>query len=176
MTSVLGEPQVDRPFIEDGYGVPDHLDGTLPWSWAQDRLRDAAVYWVSSVRPDGRPHVTPIWGVWVDGAFWMEGGPNTRRFRNLARNPATVVTIERGNDAIILEGDAELVTHLADELVDRLLAAYRKYLPTHGYRAERENWANGIWRVRPRKVLGWSNFPADTTRWTWPGVLSGTGA
>jgi hypothetical protein len=96
----------------------------------------------------------------------MEGGPNTRRFRNLAANPAAVVTVERGSDAIILEGDADLVADLDDALVERLLAAYAKYIPTHGYEAERSNWHAGIWRVRPAKVLGWSRFPDDTTRWT----------
>jgi hypothetical protein len=148
------------------YGIPKNLKGTLPWSWAEERLRDAPIYWIATVRPNGRPHVTPIWGVWVDGAFWMEGGPRTRRFQNLALNPAVVVTLERGDDAVILEGDADLVTDLGDDLVDRLLAAYRKYIPTHGYEAERSNWDMGIWRVRPTKVLGWGNFPADTTRWT----------
>jgi hypothetical protein len=162
----MGEPRVSRPYIADGYGIPEHLDGTLPWSWAEERLRDAPTYWVATVQPSGRPHVTPIWGVWVDGAFWMEGGPNTRRFRNLAENPAAVVTVERGNDAVILEGDADLVTDLDDALVERLLAAYAKYIPTHGYKAERSNWDAGIWRVRPAKVMGWSDFPADTTRWT----------
>ena len=159
-------PRVDRPYIEDGYGVPDHLDGTLPWSWAEERLVQAPVYWVASVRPDGRPHVTPIWGVWVDGAFWMEGGPRTRRFRNLEQNAAAVVTVERGNDAIIVDGEADLVTDLDPGLVDRLLAAYRKYVASHGYEAHPDNWRVGIWRVRPAKVLGWSDFPADTTRWT----------
>jgi hypothetical protein len=160
------QPRVSRPFIEDGYGIPETLEGTLPWEWAEERLRSAPVYWVATVRPNGRPHVTPIWGVWVDGAFWMEGGPRTRRFQNLAQNPATVVTIERGDDALILEGDADLVAELDDALVERLLAAYRKYVPTHNYEAERSNWDAGIWRVRPRKVMGWSSFPADTTRWT----------
>ena len=162
----MAAPRVSRPFIAHGYGIPDHLDGVLPWSWAQQLLADAPIYWVASVGPDERPHVTPIWGVWVDGAFWMEGGANTRRFRNLAANPAAVVTIERGDDALILNGDAELVSGLPDELVERLLAAYAKYLPTHGYKAAADNWRNGIWRVRPRKVLGWGSFPADTTRWT----------
>ncbi len=160
------EPRVSRPFIKDGYGIPDHLEGVLDWSWARERLVGAPIYWVASVTPDGRPHVTPIWGVWVDEAFWMEGGPRTRRFRNLADNPATVVTVERGNDAIILEGDADLVTDLDDALAERLLSAYRKYIPTHGYQAELSNWADGIWRVRPRKVMAWSDFPADTTKWT----------
>ena len=111
-------PRVDRPYIADGYGIPDHLDGVLPWSWAEERLTEASVYWVATVLPSGRPHVTPIWGVWVDGAFWMEGGPNTRRFRNLAANPATVITLERGNDAVILEGDADLVTRCSDGGLD----------------------------------------------------------
>jgi len=160
------EPRVDRPYIADGYGIPDHLHGVLPWLWAEERLVESAVYWVATVLPTGRPHVTPIWGVWVDGAFWMEGGPNTRRFRNLAANPATVVTVERGNDAVILEGDADLVHDLGGGLEDRLLAAYRKYLASHSYEASPDNWRDGIWRVRPHKVLGWSDFPADTTRWT----------
>jgi Pyridoxamine 5'-phosphate oxidase len=159
-------PRVDRPYIADDYGIPEHLDGILPWPWAEERLAEASVYWVATVTSTGRPHVTPIWGVWVDGAFWMEGGARTRRFSNLAANPATVVTVERGNDALILEGDADLVRDLDEGLIDRLLAAYRKYLPSHGYEAHPDNWRDGIWRVRPRKVLGWSNFPADTTRWT----------
>jgi nitroimidazol reductase NimA-like FMN-containing flavoprotein (pyridoxamine 5'-phosphate oxidase superfamily) len=162
----MAQPRVSRPYTADGYGIPEHLDGTLPWSWAEERLRDALVYWVATVRPDQRPHVTPIWGVWVDDAFWMEGGQRTRRFRNLAANPAVTVTLERGDDAVILEGDADLVTRLDEGLVQRLLSAYRKYLLNHGYEASRDNWVAGIWRVRPGKVLGWSRFPADTTRWT----------
>jgi hypothetical protein len=162
------QPRVGRPYIADGYGIPDHLDGVLDWSWARERLTDESIYWVASVGPGNRPHVTPIWGVWVDEAFWMEGGPRTRRFRNLAANPATVVTVERGNDAVILEGDAELVTDIDDALAERLLSAYRKYIPTHGYQAERSNWDMGIWRVKPRKVMAWSDFPADTTKWTFP--------
>jgi len=162
----VAQPRVSRPYTEDGYGIPDHLDGTLPWSWAEQRLREAPIYWVATVRPDGRPHVTPIWGVWVDEAFWMEGGQRTRRFKNLAVNPGAVVTIEQGDDAVILEGRADLVTDLDEPLIERLLAAYGKYIASHGYQAERENWAAGIWRVRPDKVMGWSSFPADTTRWT----------
>jgi nitroimidazol reductase NimA-like FMN-containing flavoprotein (pyridoxamine 5'-phosphate oxidase superfamily) len=160
------KPRVDRPVTDKGYGIPRSLKGTLDWAWARDRLEQADVYWVASVRPNGRPHVTPIWGVWVDEAFWMEGGPRTRRFQNLARNSAAVVTVERGNDAVIVEGDAERVFELETELENRLLEAYAKYKATHDYEAEAQNWSDGgIWRVRPRKVLAWSDYPADATRW-----------
>jgi hypothetical protein len=168
MATMAREPRTDRPYIEDGYGIPESLEGTLPWAWAQERLETTSVYWVASVRPDGRPHVTPIWGVWVDGAFWMEGGPRTRRFRNLAENPAAVVHLERGDDVVIVEGVADKVTDLDDGLTRRLLAGYSKYIATHSYEADPVNWREGIWRVRPRKVMAWSRFPTDATRWTFP--------
>ena len=163
----MSNPKVDRPVTEAGYGIPKSLKGTLSWDWVQERLNDALIYWVASVRPDARPHVTPIWGAWVDDAFWMEGGPHTRRSKNLAANPAAVVTVELGNDAVILDGDAERVFEIDDDLTKRLLDGYAKYIKSHGYTAEAGNWENGgIWRVRPHKVLAWSNYPADATRWT----------
>jgi len=162
----VSEPRIERPFTEQGYGIPESLEGTLPWAWARERLEEARIYWVASVRPDGRPHVTPIWGAWVDEAFWMEGGDRTRRFRNLAENPATVVTVERGDDAIIVEGDCERVMALDPGLVERLQAGYAKYEASHDYVPDPEGWqGGGIWRVTPRKVLGWSAFPTDATRW-----------
>ena len=163
----MTNPRVDRPVTEPGYGIPKSLKGTLDWSWVEERMNHELIYWVASVRPNGRPHVTPIWGAWVDDSFWMEGGPRTRRFQNLAANPASVVTVEQGNDAVILEGDAERIHELDDALTDRLVDGYAKYIKSHGYKADPANWANGgIWRVRPRKVIAWSNFPADATRWT----------
>jgi pyridoxamine 5'-phosphate oxidase-like protein len=169
----VSEPRVGRPQTEPGYGIPESLNGTLDWGWARDRLVEAAVYWVASVRPNGRPHVTPIWGVWVDDAFWMEGGARTRRFRNLAENPAVVVSVERADDVVIMEGDAERMFDLDAGLTERLVAGYSKYKSTHGYEADPANWAGGgIWRVMPNKVFGWSSYPRDATRWTFGGALS----
>ncbi len=48
-------------------------------------------YWVATVHPDGRPHLTPVWGLWVDGAFYFGSGPQTRKARNLAENPSVAV-------------------------------------------------------------------------------------
>lgn len=163
----MSEPRVGRPHTEPGYGIPRTLKGTLKWSWARERLEAAAVYWVASVRPNGRPHVTPIWGAWVDESFWMEGGERTRRFQNLKHNPAVVVSIERGDDVVIVEGDAERAFELHGALTRRLVAGYSKYRATHDYEADPANWAGGgIWRVRPTKVFAWSEFPRDATRWT----------
>src|SRR3984893_11335963 len=55
-------------------------------------LRDAEVYWLSTVRPDGRPHVTPLLGIWLDGALYFCTGPDERKAKNLARNHHCVLT------------------------------------------------------------------------------------
>lgn len=159
-------PHIDRPHIPQ-YGIPDTLEGALPWSWAEERLTRALTYWVGTTRPDGRPHAMPTWAVWVDGMVAFEGGRQTRRARNLAVNPAVVVHIELGDDVVIVEGVAEEVRQPDPALEAKLVDAYRKYLPTHGYQADPANWREGgLWLVRPEKVLGWGSFPADATRWT----------
>ena len=65
------------------------------WARARGDLQDAQVYWLSSVRPDGRPHVTPLLGVWLDGALYFCTGPTERKARNLAQNPCCVLTTGR---------------------------------------------------------------------------------
>src|SRR5687768_16675763 len=129
----MTEPRADRPVTEAGYGIPKSRKGMLDWAWAVEWLTSELIYWVASVRPNGRPHVTPIWGAWVDDAFWMEGGSGTRRFRNLAQNPAAVVTVERGNDAVIIEGEAERIFELTPDLTKVLIDGYAKYKTSHGY-------------------------------------------
>ena len=149
-----------------GYGVPAANDGMLPWRWARERLEQAPVYWVATARPDGRPHVMPTWGAWVDDRFYFEGSPETRRARNMAQNPEVVVHVERGDDAVIVEGRVRPVAELQDGFVERLLEGFAKYRATHGYEADAANWRDGgLWELRPRLVFGWSSFPRDTTRW-----------
>ena len=162
------EPKVGRPDIMPAYGVPTSMKGTLPWEWAVERLDQASVYWVSTTRPDGRPHAMPTWGAWVDGCFWMEGGEQTRRMRNLALNPNAVVHVEHGDDVVIVEGVGEKIVDLGPSLVERLLAGFHKYVASHGYAASPENWVDGIWVIRPRVAFAWGAFPRDATRWTFP--------
>ena len=61
--------RADRPFMP-GYGVlpADQGSGLLPWAEAERRLTASHDFWCATVRPDGRPHVMPVWGVWLDGA------------------------------------------------------------------------------------------------------------
>ena len=142
--------------MPEGYGVPATDEGMLPWAWAEERLVAAPLYWVGTTRPDGRPHASPIWGVWVDGAFWFEGSPETRRGKNLAANPALALHIERGEDVVIVEGFAEEVIGPDEALAARIVEGFAaKYEPTHNYRPDPSGWnEGGLYAVRPRLVLG----------------------
>ncbi len=162
-------PVVERPHIPT-YGVPETLEGALPWSWAEARLATAETYWVATTRPDCRPHAMPIWAAWCAGRLWFEGGRLTRRARNLVTNPAISVGIELpGDGAVVVEGTAERRSGPPDGLTGRLVAAFAKYAAApRGYVVDPANWSSpdgGIWAVTPVVVFGWSSFPADATRW-----------
>ena len=162
-SSGRGGPTADRPDVPEGYGVPKSDEGMLPWSWARERLQEAKLYWVGTTRPDGRPHASPIWGAWVDDAFWFEGSPETRWGKNLAANPAIVVHIERGEDVVIVEGVAEDVTGPDETLAARLVEAFAA---KYDYRLDPTGWTEGgLHTVRPTVVMGWGTFPTTATRW-----------
>jgi hypothetical protein len=88
----------------------------VPTEWARGRrdLRDARIYWLSTVRPDGRPHVTPLLGIWFDGALYFCTGPSERKAKNLVESAHCVLTTGcNGLDGldVVVEGDAMRVTN-----------------------------------------------------------------
>ncbi|HLZ24419.1 MAG TPA: pyridoxamine 5'-phosphate oxidase family protein [Ktedonobacterales bacterium] len=94
-------------------------DNAVPTTWEQGRkdLQDAELYWLSTVRPDGRPHVTPLLGVWLAGALYFCTGPSERKARNLAQNAHCILTTGSnrldGLD-IVVEGDGAIVSDKAE--------------------------------------------------------------
>lgn len=68
-----------------------------PWAEARERVEEAEVWWLSTVRPDGRPHVTPLMTVWVHDKLYFSTGPQERKNMNLAGNPHVVLTTGSGN-------------------------------------------------------------------------------
>ena len=163
-------PAVDRPTMPGGYGVPTDSSGLLDWADVERRLVDSAVYWLATTRPDGRPHVVPRWGVWLDGAFWYDGSPLTRHVRNLVDNPSCTLHLEDGTRAVIIEGVAGPTTPPEPELAARLSAAFGKY-KEQGYAPAPEAWegenAGGLCRLTPSTALAWLTFPTDVTRFRW---------
>jgi hypothetical protein len=135
----------------------------MSWSVVEERLAASPNYWLATVRPDGRPHVAPIWGVWVDGALYFDGSPKTRWARNIAISPAVSVNLENGNDAVILEGIVETVrtdTALGTRILEVWDAKYGRLPP--------DPPVGGMFRFRPRAARAWSFSLTDGTRWRFP--------
>lgn len=162
----------ERPDLPPGYGLPDTDEGLLDWTDVRRRLVEAHQYWLASTRPDGRPHLIPRWGVWLDDAFYYDGSPATRHARNLASNPACSLALEDGAHAVIVEGRSDPARAEPDGLGGRLAEAFGKY-HDDGYAPEADAWSGtdggGLRVLRPRKVLAWVRYPVDATRFVFEG-------
>jgi nitroimidazol reductase NimA-like FMN-containing flavoprotein (pyridoxamine 5'-phosphate oxidase superfamily) len=108
-----------------GFSQPDATP--TPWSVGVEHVIAADTFWLSTVRPDGRPHVTPLIAVWHGEAIWFCTGPDERKAKNLAENPSCVLTTG-GSDLVdgaldvVLEGKAEQVT--VDAELEPIAAAF----------------------------------------------------
>ena len=102
------------------------------WAEARRQLEAAEIFWVSTVRPDGRLHVTPVIAVWHDGVLYFSTGPGEQKAKNLAGNAHCALTTGRNSLTegldIIIEGTTEQV---ADPTrLEEVIAAYEtKYGP-----------------------------------------------
>ena len=103
-----GPPTADRPFAP-GYGIVGAQAGMglLPWSWLVRKMNRCRTFWLATIHAgQARPHVMPVWGVWVDDAFFFSTGHKSRKGQNLAANAACTVTNDDGKEAVIIEGQA----------------------------------------------------------------------
>ena len=152
-------PGASRPYMP-GYDMMFRKDkNSLSWAWAVDHLSKARNYYLSTTRSDGRPHVMPVWGVWLDRAFYFSTGRRSRKSRNLSINPNCTVCPENASEAVILEGTAREVRD--SSLRTRYVAAYKKK-----YDWNMSDGKDPIYEVQPRVVFGIAeNANANPTRW-----------
>ena len=160
-------PQSSRPLMK-GYGISANEEGMLSWAWVDEQLLKARNYWIGTTRPDGKPHVAPVWGVWMDGVLYFGSGSSSRKSRNLAVNPAIVVNLESGDEVVILEGVAELLMK-PDATFFAQLAD--KYEEKYNYHPDYPTEENCYYAVRPRIAFAWfeKDFPNTATRWQFEG-------
>jgi hypothetical protein len=133
----------------------------LAWGDVVARLTGAIHYWLATVRPDGRPHVVPLDGVWLDDGWFFGGSAETVKHRNLKADPRAVLHLESAESVVIVEGVCREM--FPDDRLARRLSELSK--SKYGYGPDPASYArNGIWCLRPERVLSWERFPRDATR------------
>src|SRR5437016_4155658 len=157
------EPASSRPSFTPGYGIdPAKTEGLLPWSFVAERMAGSRNYWVASSRPDGRPHVAPVWGLWLDDAFYFSTDPESVKGRNLTAKPEVVIHLESGDEVVILEGTAERVVEQAE-----LTRFAETYDAKYGFKPDPTKPDQGVYRLNLRTAFAWTekDFLTNTTRW-----------
>ena len=146
--------------------------GPTPWPEAADALEHAELYWLTTVRPDGRPHVTPLIGVVSDGAMHFCTGLREQKARNLEKSSRVALTTgnntwARGLD-VVVEGTAVRVTDrgalqvLADAYEAKYGSAWHFDVGDDAFGTGED--AAAVFRVEPDKVLAFAKEPhAQTT-------------
>jgi nitroimidazol reductase NimA-like FMN-containing flavoprotein (pyridoxamine 5'-phosphate oxidase superfamily) len=155
----MSEPKADRPYMP-GYGISESEEGMLPWSWAEEHLAVTRNFWVASTRPDGRPHLMPVWAVWIDDALYFSTARTSTKARNLFANPNCAISTEHGNEAVILEGTVE-----HEENHDTLRPVWDAYKAKYDWGMEGES----MFVLRPKVVFAFietaEQFSTAATRW-----------
>jgi hypothetical protein len=154
-----------------GYGVPEDPEGTLPWSWAEQRLVDSRNYWVVTVDGDGAPHAMPVWGLWHRGEdqFWFSSAADSLKARNIASNPNVVVAADDTVEVVSVEG----VATPAEGRRDVAEEYSTKYETDPKAQEELADFflRGSVFRVTPVRAFGMIERPDEfserATRWVW---------
>jgi PPOX class probable F420-dependent enzyme len=132
-----------------------------PAAFRMDRLlREEPVVWLSSVRPDGGPHLVPIWFSWDGLEILIASKPNAQKIRNLRANPSVMIALGEAEDDVdvgLLEGRAELLDEPAAAILPvSHLAKYRSQMAAIGLSpAEFVATYSQVIRIAPTRVLPW---------------------
>jgi general stress protein 26 len=167
--TVMNDPMTQ---LDERFSDP-HATAT-PWPAARQVLESAELFWISTVRANGQPHVSPLVAVWHDGAVYFCTGPGEQKGKNLVANARVVLTTgcnrwDQGLD-VVVEGEAQRVTGRAS--LERLAAEWVKkwdgrwqFKPTDdGFRHEGGGLAL-VFAVKPTKVLAFSKGVFSHTRY-----------
>ena len=163
------------PELDRRYGDPDAEP--TPWAEVLSLLKGAELFWISTVRADGRPHVTPLPAVWQDDALHFCTGAGEQKGVNLARSSSCVLTT--GNNAwkkgldVVVEGRAEQVTE--NGTLRRLADAWAaKYQGDWIFEVVDSAFVNEgltalVFAVRPTKVIAFAKGDFAQTRYRFEG-------
>lgn len=165
-------PTAELLFREEDETTMSTDEATVkPWSQARACLESAPKFWLSTVRPDGRPHVMPVVLVWVDDAPCFATRPTSRKARNLARNAHCVLTVASEDLDLVVEGTATPIEDEAQllQVAAALRTKYRWELAVRDRLAHDHSLPGspeyGFYQVTPTRAFGYGADGLTATRW-----------
>ena len=163
-----------QPVTELDARFSDPAAVATDWDETRRALEDAALFWIATVRADGRPHVTPLIAVWLDDVIYFATGSGEQKAVNLRTNQNVILMTgcnewERGLD-VVVEGEAVRV--IEESVLTRLAEAWeRKWDGRWQYEVREaafQHEANGnailVFSVKPTKVLAFAKGTFGQTR------------
>ena len=146
----------------------------ISWEVTREAIERAQLFWISTVRADGRPHVTPLVAVWLDGALCFSTGPGEQKAHNLAANPQVVLTTGcndwRSGVDVVVEGravrvtDADRLQRLAQAWAGKWDGRWRYEVGADGFRHQGHDDVVAVYAVSPTKVLAFGKGTFGQTR------------
>lgn len=161
--------------LADLYGLPP-----IPWSTALAALEAGEqananeTWFLATSRPDGRPHLAGVGGIWDQGKMYFVSGAGTRKSRNIAENPNCAASVSLKGIDLVIEGRAERVTdestlrHIAKRYAEGgWPAEVKDGALTYDYSAPSAGpppW--DVYSIRPTTIYGvLGREPGGATRW-----------
>ena len=159
--------------LDTRFSDPDAT--STSWDETVRVLETSELFWITTVRADGRPHVSPLVAVWLDGALHFTTGAEEQKASNLRANPHVILTTgcnqwDRGLD-VVVEGDAVRVTD--DAMLQRLADAWRtKWDGSWRFEVDAGSFRHEagtalVFAVAPTKVLAYGKGTFSQTRYRW---------
>jgi len=171
--------------LDDVYGTP-----VQEWTAVTARLDEGVLQapdtggpnrhtcWLTTINPDGSPHVTAVGAVWVDGSFWFQTGDRTLKAKNIARDARCAISVATNEFDLVIDGRAEKITDPVE--VSRVAAVWA----AGGWPCEVDASGVGltapynapsvgpppwfVYRITARSATSVSTVePGGATRWTW---------
>jgi general stress protein 26 len=165
-------PEVEpKGELNVGFSSPDAT--ARPWAEVVEVLSNSEIFWLSTMRHNGRPHVTPLPAIWLDGVLHFCTGAHEQKTRNLEKNPWCILTtgtnrLRSGLD-VVVEGTAARVTDHAK--LQQLAALWKSKLDWpfevgDGAFRDGDGRTGLVFGVRPTKVLAFGKGePFSQTRY-----------
>ncbi len=122
------------------------------WRSLSSRLSRESTIWLATVRPSGRPHLAPLWFIWLDEKIYIATGSETRKYDNLRHNQSVALALPDPMQVIIIEGTAYFPDYrVTDQLAEHFYNKYEwdfRHDDTAGWK---------LVEITPRRILAWGD-------------------